>query len=299
MGGGITSGGGFSDYFPRPAWQSEVVSNYFAKVAGTSKEPATGYNKDGRGYPDISAAAAHYLIFIGGVQYSVSGTSAATPVMAGMFSLVNAARLAVGKSPMGWANPAIYRSHQYYTNDVVSGKNNCPASSFSSGCCQQGFSAVGGWDPVTGLGSINFTPFLDLMKNLEEISTPSIITSAPTREPTRVPTTAPTLRPTNMPTLRPSPGRTDVPTQFPTSLPTSSPTTEPTLRPSSAPTNKPNNAPFGTGFGNSGASIRYASSPPTTLPAVNVDVKTKKKGGKNDKKAVPRKNTKGKGKGKK
>lgn len=54
----------------------------------------------------------------------------------------NDARIAAGKSPMGFLNPFIY---QYPTifNDVTSGHN--------PGCDTTGFEAAAGWDPVTGL----------------------------------------------------------------------------------------------------------------------------------------------------
>ena len=65
---------------------------------GTKLQPFEGYNRSGRGYPDISVAGSSYQVFLGGRQYSISGTSAATPVVAGMISLVNAARAAEGRS---------------------------------------------------------------------------------------------------------------------------------------------------------------------------------------------------------
>ena len=95
MGGTITSGGGFSTYYPQPMWQSNVVSSYFKSVLSTSKAPVPGYNSAGRGYPDISAQGTNYVVFIGGAPYLVSGTSASAPVVAGMLSLINAARLAL------------------------------------------------------------------------------------------------------------------------------------------------------------------------------------------------------------
>jgi hypothetical protein len=52
-------------------------------------------------------------------------------------------------------------SLQELFNDVTSGSNNCceyddvdPVT-----CCTSGFTAATGWDPTTGLGSINFNDF--------------------------------------------------------------------------------------------------------------------------------------------
>jgi uncharacterized protein (DUF2237 family) len=40
-------------------------------------------------------------------------------------------------------------------NDVVSGDNNC----HREGCCEDGYPAAVGWDPVTGVGTLNFLAF--------------------------------------------------------------------------------------------------------------------------------------------
>lgn len=220
--------------------------------------------------------------------------------MAGIFSLVNAARLEAGKSSLGWINPVLYRGHQYYTNDVVSGKNNCPASSLSSSeCCRQGFSAKVGWDPVTGLGSINFMPFMDLMINLEDISTPVIVTSPPTQQLTRAPTTTPSFQRTDAPTLIPTPMLTNLPTRLPTPQPTPLPTFEPSLQPSLPPSSKPTTG-LGATFGSGRAPripIGFTSSLPTSSPTTETNTRSKKKSGGKGKTTL-KKNTKGKGKGK-
>jgi len=148
---GITSGGGFSTYYKQPLWQRSVVSSYFHK-----ETPASGYGS-GRGYPDLAALANNYMVLIGGDFFSIAGTSASTPVVAGMISLVNAARLAHGGPTMGWINPFLYQYYENFTHDITSGDNLC--TSDPQICCPQGFYATEGWDPVTGLGSLNFTAF--------------------------------------------------------------------------------------------------------------------------------------------
>lgn len=62
-------------------------------------------------------------------------------------TLVNSARLNVGKSPVGFINPVLYK-YPGILNDITSGGN--------QGCGTPGFEAVKGWDPVTGLGTPNF-----------------------------------------------------------------------------------------------------------------------------------------------
>jgi subtilase family serine protease len=50
--------------------------------------------------------------------YSVSGTSASSPFMAGLFSNVNAKRLAAGKGSLGWINPTLYQTYTQFTNGM-------------------------------------------------------------------------------------------------------------------------------------------------------------------------------------
>jgi tripeptidyl-peptidase-1 len=95
MHGAITSGGGFSGYYPQPAYQRANVSAYFEQETPYSdpSKPFQSFNKSNRGYPDVSAQAAFYsFMYYSTIQIGFAGTSAATPVNAAMFSLINAAR---------------------------------------------------------------------------------------------------------------------------------------------------------------------------------------------------------------
>ena len=67
-------------------------------------------------------------------------------------TLVNAARLIAVKSPVGFINPVIYK-HPEMFNDITSGGN--------QECVTPGFTAVIGWDPVTGLGTPNLANMVD------------------------------------------------------------------------------------------------------------------------------------------
>ena len=42
-----------------------------------------------------------------------------------MVALVNAARLSIGKSTLGYINPAIYEYYSQFANDITSGDNLC------------------------------------------------------------------------------------------------------------------------------------------------------------------------------
>jgi hypothetical protein len=164
----ITSGGGFSTYYPQHTWQSAAVSGYLSTAAGLGKSPEAGYAANGRAYPDISLAGISYVVVIGGTSFSVSGTSASCPAVAGFISNINAARLAIGKGSVGWINPTLYTKGSSFVNDITSGNIKCVADGT---CCSTGFYATAGWDPATGLGSVNYGKMSSLFLALGEIST--------------------------------------------------------------------------------------------------------------------------------
>lgn len=142
-------GGGFSNTFAQPSWQADAVESFFS--TSTDLPKSSLYNSTGRGYPDIAALAgtqnAYFISFKDGKFGGVGGTSAACPVAAAIFAQVNNARLAAGKSAMGWLNPFIYANEDAF-NDVTSGTNDGGYSS--------GFTAVAGWDAATGFGTPNY-----------------------------------------------------------------------------------------------------------------------------------------------
>eukprot|EP00466_Bigelowiella_natans_P005681 jgi/Bigna1/40855/e_gw1.46.4.1 len=154
-GGSITTGGGFSTYYAAPSYQTSAVSDYFA----AAKAPeGTGFDKGNRGYPDVAMLGHNYLVAIAGNMYQVSGTSCASPVVAGIFSLINAQRMANGKGPVGFINPTLYSAKGSTCNDITSGENDCCAGSPGSEvCCSEGFYAAKGWDPLTGWGSVDYS----------------------------------------------------------------------------------------------------------------------------------------------
>merc|ERR1712096_107121 len=100
-----------------------------------------------------------YEVVIAGSLYSVSGTSASSPVTAAMASLVNAKLRANGGTSIGFINPTLYAAGSSSFNSVTRGNNKCTASTT---CCSQGFYAAEGWDPITGWGSVDFAKFESL-----------------------------------------------------------------------------------------------------------------------------------------
>jgi tripeptidyl-peptidase-1 len=145
------SGGGFSNYFSRPSYQDSAVKTYFATATLPNQNL---YNASGRGYPDVSAIfGLHipYCMVADNKYFGVGGTSASSPIVASMIGLLNDVRLAKGGAPLGFANPLIYQlaaSNPEAFNDITTGKND---GGFSTG-----FSAAKGWDPCTGVGTLNY-----------------------------------------------------------------------------------------------------------------------------------------------
>ncbi|KAH8981684.1 subtilisin-like protein [Lactarius hatsudake] len=139
------SGGGFSDYFPRPAYQDVAVSAFLERQ-GT--QYAGLYNPGGRGIPDIAAQALERSIFFRNAHVIVEGTSCSVPTVAGVVSLLNDYLITNGRPPLGFLNIRLYNDGIAGLNDITSGSN--------PGCGTDGFSAVPGWDPVTGLGTPDF-----------------------------------------------------------------------------------------------------------------------------------------------
>jgi tripeptidyl-peptidase-1 len=147
-------GGGFSDEFPMPDWQSAQVNAYLTNAGASGLLPdASFYNAAGRGYPDMAALGGQtnpYCVAIKGGKFGgVAGTSASCPVVAGIISQLNDLRLKAGNPPLGWLNPALYSNLAGCFYDVDDGsQNNCKKG--------DGFHTIPGWDPATGLGTPNF-----------------------------------------------------------------------------------------------------------------------------------------------
>jgi tripeptidyl-peptidase-1 len=85
------------------------------------------------------------------------GTSASAPIVSAIFNRINEERLNAGKSPIGFLNPSLY-ANPGMLNDITNGTN--------PGCNTVGFSAVKGWDPVTGLGTPNYPKMLEYYMKL-------------------------------------------------------------------------------------------------------------------------------------
>ncbi|KAF8239071.1 subtilisin-like protein [Tricholoma matsutake] len=150
------SGGGFSNYFPRPLYQAQAVSTYLNALPNGTYNGL--YNPYGRGYPDVAAQSDRFRIFWSGKPILIGGTSASSPTFAGVVALLNDVRLSNKLPPLGFLNPLLYSKGVTGFNDITVGHN--------SGCGTTGFNATKGWDPVTGLGSPDFGKLKDLLLTL-------------------------------------------------------------------------------------------------------------------------------------
>ncbi len=166
-------GGGISSVWPIPSWQTGV---------------ATSLNKGSttmRMVPDVSVEAnpqTGYAIYVGGSWGVFGGTSCAAPIWAGFTALVNQARASKGLSPLGFADPTLYKlgeSSAYTTlfHDIADDSTNLF------------YPAVSGYDLSTGWGSM-------VGPNLLSALVGSSVTPAPTPTPTPAPSVPPT--PTNL-----------------------------------------------------------------------------------------------------
>lgn len=145
---GGSTGGGFSWHFAAPSYQSADTKSYISSNLDSS---FNGYYKDsGRGYPDVALVGEYYDIIINGSTIRAYGTSASSPAWAALISQINDYRINEGKSTLGFLNPLIYGSTTVRAtfNDITVGNNR--------GCDSNGFPAAAGWDPTTGLGTMNF-----------------------------------------------------------------------------------------------------------------------------------------------
>jgi kumamolisin len=141
------SGGGISpDKIAIPLWQQTTG------VINSSNKGSTTY----RNGPDVSANS-DFTFYVCADQTtctanSYGGTSFAAPMWAGYMALVNEQAAANGHATLGFINPAIYSygTASGYFHDVTSG---------TSGS----YSAVSGYDLVTGWGSPNGTGLINAL----------------------------------------------------------------------------------------------------------------------------------------
>jgi hypothetical protein len=145
MTGAEGGGSGCSAFYPRPAWQTGISTGSCSSSMRASVDVSAAAD-----YMDSSGGGG-IIVYCGsgcGAGMSgfaqVLGTSASTPIVAGIL-----ARLGIA-SKVG-ANPGLLYSNPSAFFDVADGSNNDPSGQCSDVMCTAG----PGWDGPTGLGTPN------------------------------------------------------------------------------------------------------------------------------------------------
>lgn len=137
------SGGGFSTFNSMPSYQQSLPSSVQSKLHGH------------RGVPDVAASAdpeTGLVIDVNGQYQVIGGTSASTPLWAGLAAIANQ----MAGHPLGFLNPALYKiglssMAKIDYHDITRGNN-----TYDQGDVHiPGYTASAGWDLVTGWGSPN------------------------------------------------------------------------------------------------------------------------------------------------
>lgn len=149
---GGSTGGGESTVFHRPPWQSAI-----------DIPSANPHAIAGRIVPDISANAdwdaSPYLLAVDGGIEPNGGTSAATPLVGALLTLINAERVAAKKSRVGFVTPQLYLPPSgeavgstplgsLACTDVVDGDN--ITARVGGYAATPGFDAASGWGTPIG-----------------------------------------------------------------------------------------------------------------------------------------------------
>jgi Pro-kumamolisin, activation domain len=164
-----TTGGGVSDYFPLPSYQSaagvpgSINPTITPDPADVTITPPAPFNATGRGVPDVAANASintgYSGLFLGNAPSPEpgNGTSAAAPLWAGLTALLNSN---LGYD-LGFINPALYQIgsggfcpiNPLWPDPAYQQLAACPVDNSNNGI--PGYQTGPGWDACTGWGSPN------------------------------------------------------------------------------------------------------------------------------------------------
>ncbi len=161
-GTGGAGGGGISQVWSMPAYQSGAAAGLNVIGSLSSGSPCSATGGACRQVPDVSIDAdpnTGYIVYWNGSRsdltsaagwQSIAGTSAAAPAWAALLAVIDASS-ACHSSPVGFANPGLYRAagraYSSTFTDVTSGNND------GIGTNGGRYPAGPGYDMATGLGT--------------------------------------------------------------------------------------------------------------------------------------------------
>jgi subtilase family serine protease len=183
-GAGTGTGGGISDFYPIPYWQTNVIT--------ATNQGSTSF----RNSPDVALVSSNILVVIGGITGKTGGTSAAAPLWAGVTALINQQASQHGLPPVGFLNPAFYAigmgpNYQSCFHDVTVG-NNFSSSSPSEFSAEPGYDLCTGWGTPAGQSLIDaLMPFLSITASGNQllITWPQVWASADLQQNSNLATT--------------------------------------------------------------------------------------------------------------
>jgi MYXO-CTERM domain-containing protein len=192
------TGGGYSVLFPRPYWQAAASPSSMFRAIPDISFTASSYDtpylisiswtaEDGNEVP----VAAEALTGIG-------GTSASSPSFSGVLALLNQSINAPtpGLGSIGPVLYSLYTSAPTVFHDITTGSNVVPCEPGTPDCpttltsYEYGYNAAMGYDPVTGLGSLDVAKFVDAWTTLAPTSTTFTVMGAGAAEGTPLSFTA-------------------------------------------------------------------------------------------------------------
>ena len=163
---GGAGGGGISQFWKRPSWQTGPGVNNPQYANNMRETPDVSLDADpATGYP-VYCTAGSTCNGSGGIGGSsggwitVGGTSAAAPMWAAMIALANEQAANAHRGPVGFLNPALYRiaSGSHYGSDfhdITPPSNPSAPSNNDEGFNGGAYPVTQGYDMATGWGSFN------------------------------------------------------------------------------------------------------------------------------------------------
>ena len=246
---------------------SSTQDNVLSVAATASGDVLASFSNWGPTSVDVAAPGVNILsTYLGGQYAWASGTSMATPHVAGMAAMVLSVNPSLSYAQvksilLGTVDPIASLSGKMVSGGRVNLKN-AVAKALQPNATPTSAPSVTVTATATPTKSATQTP-----TKVPTILATATITATPTRTPTATVTRTPTPTPTRTPTVTPTRTATATPTRTPTRTPTATPTRTPTATPTRTPTVTPTKTPTATPTRTSTATpTRTPTRTPTATP---------------------------------